>query len=318
MRRLLIAIAALGAAVSFTGPASAAPLRVLHAHRVTADGIWTGVADATTVAYRTGSGAPVVLRSDDGSSRTVAAPEGCAISAAGGGLLTSECGRPTEVPHGINQVQLHLAVSRLDGSPVTRFDAVGWADLANAQMSNPPYAIGSQWIRIPNSAKQVSSWSEDVNWHTGDVRETRDTETPAVVDLANPALSVPLCAPLKRVHGVPDIDGLPGYYGAEVRGSWALVDSAAGFTLRHCGLARAVQLPQGFAPDALGDGWVAGHTTIAHRSPRVDVIRLSDRRRFAVAGVPGALTHPGVRLAFTRGRLYVFGGEIDTIMLPRR
>jgi hypothetical protein len=68
---------------------------------------------------------------------------------------------------------------------------------------------------------------------------------------------------------------------------------------------------------------VAGYTTVAHRSPRVDVIRLSDRRRFAVAGVPGPLTRAGAnrRLAFTRGRLYAFVdgfAAIDTIMLPRR
>jgi hypothetical protein len=315
--------AALAAFFALAAPASAT---TLHAHRVTAQGSWLGQADATTGAYAAvGYGAPsAVLRSDDGTSRTVAAPAGCGITAAGSGLLAGECGRPSFLPAAGGPVQLHLFVARLDGTPVARLEAVGRGDVAAGIAPSPPSGIGSQWISSPNGAKHNGSWTEAVNWRTGEVRESYSDDPAKVDDLDQAALGAPLCAPLKRVsRGEPDFDRFPIHFGVDVHGSWALLqESDTAFTLRHCGLPRPVALPKGFLPRALGDGWVAGFTKVAHRSPRLDVIRLADRRRFSVAGVPGTITRPtsATTLDLTRGRLYAFGatpGPIYTIKLPK-
>jgi hypothetical protein len=322
MRKILLAIAAAGLVALLTTAPAPAAVRTLHAHRVVAEGSWIGPADATTAAYSRPGVAGVVLRADGGASRRVTAPDGCQITAAGGGLLASACGLPTDLHRPGGPVMLHLAVSRLDGSLVTRFDAEGQGDPANASGPGAPAAVGAQWVRLPNGAKQAGSWWEDVNWRTGEVRESLQTDAAKVDDLDLPGLQAPLCSPLKRVwRGNPDMSNLPGFFSAELRGRWVLLEGATGFTLHHCGLARPVTLPKAFRPWALGDGWVAGYEDVAHRSPRLELIRLSDRRLFPVAGVPGSITRLGDRqtLAFTRGRLYAYGDAgIFTVTLPRR
>jgi hypothetical protein len=295
--------------------AAPAPATPLHAHRVSPTASWVGTADATVVAYKPDRGPGVVLRSDDGSARTVAAPDGCAITAAGSGMLASSCGQSDFLPDG-NSVMSSLAVSRLDGTLVARFDVRLRADGANVTVPGMPVAVGKQWIRLPDGGKQAGHWWTDVNWQRpGRVALSGETDGVMVDDLDDDELQEPLCAPLRRTwRGDPDMDNLPGYFAADVRGRWVLLENADGHTLHHCGLTRPVTLPKGFQPRVLGDGWVAGFTPVAHRSPRIDVVRLSDRHRFAVAGVPRA----NIDLALTNGRLYAHGEGIFTVKLPRR
>ncbi|WP_035129737.1 hypothetical protein [Conexibacter woesei] len=319
---ILVAVFACGAS---TAAAKTAPVRKLHAGQVGGRGTQLmAQADPTTVAYRTGPrfDAPTVLRTDDRVVRTVTSPEGCVLSAAGSGLLAGECGE-----RGANGV-MHLVVTRLDGTVVTQLDARSDDDAANGYTAGSPVYVGAQWIRGYNSAKEAGHWWQDVNWHTGEVRESGEEDAGQVDDLDAAGLYDALCAPLRRVwRGEPDMAALPEYYAAQVDGPWALIQAPAppsptdatneptAFTLRRCGLARPVALPVHFRPTALGEGWVAGLTTIAHHGTRFDVIRLADRRRYNMAGVgPGSY-----EVVFTRGRIYVSSSTgLWTTRLPQK
>lgn len=293
-----------------------APARTLHAHRVSATADWVGTADSATVAYKPVRDPGVVLRSDDGRTRAVAAPDGCAITAAGSGLLASSCGQSDFLSDG-RSVMSSLAVSRLDGTLVARFDARLQADSNNGTVPGEPAAVGQQWIRLPDGGTHAGHWWTDVDWQQpGRVAMSAQTDGVMVDDLDDDRLQEPLCPPLRRTwRGAPDMDGLPGYFAAEVRGPWVLLENATGHSLHHCGLVRPVKLPKAFEPRVLGDGWVAGFTWVVQGVPRIDVVRLSDRRRFVVAGISPRVD---TGLTLTRGRLYAYGEGIFTVKLPRR
>jgi hypothetical protein len=297
--------------------ASAASLR---AHRVTAHGTMLGQADATTFAYTSDADAsgPVVLRGDDGRSRTVAAPAGCKVSVAQNGLLAGECGAFDPIASSPGNVLRHLFVARLDGSSATRLDAVGQAG-ADGTVASAPSSVGAQWIGSPNAEYHGGEWTEAVNWHTGEVRESRQDAAGTIDDVNAPDLQTPLCAPVKRVEHVDDVFGsAPGYFEAQAQGRYVLLQHADGNgTVRRCGSRRPVRLPKGFDARELGGGWVAGATGLG-RGIRIEVVRLVDGAHRWVTGIPrGSIP----ALTFTRGRLYLSGFEgsdaISTVKLPR-
>lgn len=97
--------------------------------------------------------------------------------------------------------------------------------------------------------------------------------------------------------------------------------------LRRCGSARPVPLPAGFVPTALAPGWVAGVTRVSHRAVAVDLVRLSDRRRFRVTGLPPAALAGSISLhdlgglVFTQKRLWMEGSAaqgIFSVTLPQK
>jgi len=129
---------------------------------------------------------------------------------------------------------------------------------------------------------------------------------------------VPLCAPLKHYDGswlIPD--GLAP--NVVVRGRWALLQKPdERFELHRCGSAKPVALPKGFRPTALGDGWVGGMATAAHRASRPAVVRLTDRRHFVITGAERPPVAYG-SFTFTAGRAYVQGDHgLYTVKLPGR
>jgi hypothetical protein len=321
MRKSFVAMTVIAVALS-AAPAAPAGAADLRAHQMTARANVFGMVDDTTFAYsepRPGGITAVALRGDDGRTRTVLAPDGCRLSGAGQGLLTGECGT-TAV--GSSAETVALFVQRPDGTVVTRLSATISADLANGGGGVAPRAIGDRWIDLPNGAKDSPPWTTAVDWHNGEVRDdlglpTGPPDARHLLDLDAPGLVVPLCSPLRRYPGL-SFEGTTSWADAIVRGRWALLQNPdETFVLRRCGSSRPVALPKGFVPSALGDGWVAGTTRIAHRSPRVDVVRLSDRRRFTVAGVPGQMVNYGT-LSLTRARLYASYDGVFTVKLPGR
>ena len=97
--------------------------------------------------------------------------------------------------------------------------------------------------------------------------------------------------------------------------------------LYRCGTANPVTLPGPFSSPVLGDGWV-GQLSRRVRGTEwtVDLMRLSDRRRFTVRTMSAAARSSG-SLMFTHGRLYAFitgshhggrsGALILTVVLPK-
>lgn len=316
-----LAAVALGGAI-----ASSASAASLTAHRVTADGQVLGQADATTFAYAYGGSARsdvvafdrVVLRGDDGRSRTVAAPAGCQVSVAQNALLAGECGPRRAIPSSWGDVMRNLFVARLDGTLVTRLDVVGRPG-ADGIGPDAPTSVGAQWIGSPNY-EHGGHWTDAVNWHTGEARSDRQSAAGAVEDVNAPDLQAPLCAPVERVPRVDEAFHLPpDHFSAEAHGRYVLLQTTgSSYSVRRCGSTRPVSLPKGFQPRALSSGWVAGATKV-DGTLRVDVVRLANGRRYSVKGAP----RTGFPvLTFTRGRLYLgaVGASVRpiyTVKLPK-
>lgn len=308
MRKTFIAmtIATVALATGGATASAATATRTLKAHVVATDARWVGAATATMAAYRV-DGA-IRTRTDDGLAHTIPMPEGCDVTAAGSGLLAGECGPMTPNPD-LSTGTLHLGVWRLDGSEVTRFDVTSHEDIANGYGSSPPLEVGAEWIGLADSSK-ISSWWEYVNWRTHEVRQVYGTDARKISDVNRPELDAALCAPVTRVV-FRGPKSHPTYLDAVVRWPYVLLATREGATLRRCGGKAHVSLPEGFEPVTLGYGWVAGWD-----ETRLQLVRLSDRRRFTVSGVKGM-----VNLTLTRGRLYTYSrtvpGTVRTVTLPK-
>jgi hypothetical protein len=314
---------ALAAGALIAAAPSTTSAATLQAHRVTADGGWVGQASVSLAAYRVGHDAGLTLRSDDGSTRRLAAPEGCVLTGVGGGLAAGRCGTPIAVPNA-NAMATELVVTRLDGTLAARFTVPLHVDPNFSAVPGPPVAVGEHWIALRDGAKQGGFWWQDVDWRTHAVRPVYEERADRVDDLDAADLEVPLCAPVRRFsRGEPDMNRYPIHSDAQVRGGWVLlqrdhddVNFTIDHVLRRCGAAKPVTLPKGFDARALGDGFVAGYTTVARRSPRLEVIRLSDRRQFTVSSGAGKLTDGA--LSFTHRQLYVSTGTtLLTAVLPK-
>ncbi len=332
MRKILIAMAILVAGCA----ASSASAATLTAHRVTAGGDPLGTPGASTFAYvaaANGAHTSAVLRDDDGRSRTIMAPAGCGITTTGGGLMAGRCGEPRWLPGPGGTVATPAFVAAIDGSSVTRFDMLGQGDAGYGSTPSGPIAVGTRWVTESTFAYHGGDHVEAFDWHAGTVVPSHDDQATAYDDLDAPSGTATLCAPLRRVWFPGEDMGQPaGYLPVTVSGRYALVqtssadqDTLVTYRLGRCGSSKPVALPKGFAPFALGHGWVAGTTKVAHRSPRVDVVRLSTGRRTPVAGVPGEITRTARAgtFALTQGRLYVSGlvagrRPIYTVKLPTR
>lgn len=70
-----------------------------------------------------------------------------------------------------------------------------------------------------------------LNWRTGERRERTTSET-HFDDIDAPSLSVPVCAPFRRIRTLPYDDGPDGI----VRGGWVLrIQPGAGYVVERCG-----------------------------------------------------------------------------------
>ncbi|UUY02244.1 hypothetical protein LRS13_16175 [Svornostia abyssi] len=108
-------------------------------------------------------------------------------------------------------------------------------------------------------------------------------------------------------------------YPVTVDGQWVLIwrddDHAA---LHRCGRRAPEVLPKGFTTSTLGQGWVAQAREVKNSGWSIDLLRLSDRRRFVARSVSRDLRNRP-HLVITKGRLYVrdHGGMLVSVRLPK-
>lgn len=297
MRTTLIAAAAAAAVLAGASAAGAADLR---AHLVSDALVPIARADDTTVALQQSVFTPqatMVLRDDDRSTRTIAAPAGCTLSGAGHALVAGLCGRRDHP----DSSDVELFVAGLDGVPIARFTTTVAADNANGYAALAPTGVGRQWLAIPNGGKDTAPWTTTVNWHTGETRDFAD-DPERVIDLDGSAPVRPTCATRGQVVLAPGEDGST--------------------VLSTCGGRRRLALPKGFHPAALGDGWAFGAVRRAGHRLQAGLVRLSYRRArlYTLSGVPGAAAEPDVSTGwalFTHHRLYATDGtRTVTVVLP--
>jgi hypothetical protein len=327
MRKVIIFLVVAVPALTAVTPALASSIGTLHPHLIGTDVGWAARADTDAVAYgarRTGSGASLVV--DGGEVRRVPTPAGCTALTAGSGHVFYHCGEEFDWSTMIDH--RHGRVTGLDGAEQARLDydvrSIGADDAAPSDA----IAIGEQWFRLSATCHHCDSWSIDYNWHTGQVREIGFHDPALFEDLDAPLLTVPLCRPLRQ-NAPPshDFGGWPTMLPVEVHRPWALVDTAVAtatdygeaWALRRCGSSKPVPVPAGTSPFALGDGWAALWRRRPRNGSRLELQRLRDGRRFAVAGQWG--TRPP-RVVLTAARAVVLGdavsmGSLYTARLPK-
>jgi hypothetical protein len=323
--KALLILAAVLAALPGAAPAASRTPARLSATTLPGAAMLSGESDATTLAYTApGQTGAITLLADGGAPAALAAPApGCTADAVGSGLLAWTCGETyTDPRNAPTTMTRDIAVTRLDGSVEARFSV----PLENWQKDEPVpmTSIGSRWvryIRYPGTECQLCDWAGNwpVDWHTATVIYPQPQPATVWQDLDAPAFNTALCAPLRLATYPDEIRGPNGpAVEAFVHSPYALVDTyikgRAGWALRRCGSSKAIALPGGLQPASLGYGWVA-----ARSGATIDLVRLRDRKSYAVRGVPSTAAREGT-LAFTRGHLYIGapGGGISAIALPKR
>lgn len=330
MRKIPVLFTALTIALlAMAGPAPAAAPKpgTIRVHAMQAQASWVWVAGPRTIAYTAGRpGSGFVTLGDDGTVRSVPAPAGCTGDAGGSGHLVFGCVLSTDARTGVQTREER--VTDLRGAEQARVTYAEVPNPVDSGLFGGPVAMGEQWLHAEGSCYHCGVLTADVNWHTGEVRRTESADPSRYADLDAPDLSTPLCAPL-RAEGLPDgAETEPAVLPyVDVHGRWALLGTWASGPdgprstkrLWRCGSARPVDLGAGVTPVALGDGWVATQTAPAHRSPRLDLVRLRDRRRFTLPGVPGRITRsPRVALSAGRVVIHASGTSLLTARLPSR
>lgn len=331
MRKIFKALTILSAVLACaTSVASAATTRTVNPHLISARAGWVGQVDATTLAYGAriaGSGIEV-LADGTGTPRAVAAPDGCSGAAAGSGHLLFACERGYSPASDARRA----VVTAVDGSVQASLDY----SLQNAPAdSNPPgvaSAIGSQWIHHTADCLYCDSWSVDLNWHTGEIRQPDLRALTSYEDLDAPDLLTPLCAPLKQ-NATPVGDDDRGSYpsqvlGVQVSGRWVLQgvrvigpdgNPTLGWQLRHCDTTKVYKTPAGTSPVALAGGFVV---LVRSADGAVELLRLRDRRVFRLVGVKQA-RDDDPQVAATAHRLLIRGSaqaptSLWSVMLPQK
>jgi hypothetical protein len=312
-RRLALLVLA---ALVLIAPASAHGARTLTSHRVADSARWLGAIDARTAAYATrATGGAAVLRTDVGQVSVVPSPAGCDVTAAGARRIVSMCGDWYALP-GSGSPPLASDVAVTDAAGGNRVRVRQTIPSTSEVPPGGPTAVGAEWILTAWNVHSDSWTNIYTNWHTGETREGEPLDPRHPDDLDAPGLAGELCSPL-RATVVPADQPAYGFRMLPVtqRGAWVLIvraqDDSTPLHGRHaslyrCGSAKAIRLPAGFHPDALGDGWAAD-------SLDGTLLRLADRRVFRVSA-PRGVMH------LTHGRAYVANpavGELRTVLLPR-
>jgi hypothetical protein len=318
MRKLTIALGVALLALTTATQASASSTSTLRPRLIGTDVGWVRQADVTTVAYGARArGAGAMTVDDGGAVRAVPSPPGCFALTAGSGHLFYDCGEEfdwsTEIDH------RHGRVTDLVGAEQARLDYDVRSVGADGSAPSDAVAIGEQWFRLSATCHHCDVWSMDFNWHTGEKREIGRHDPALSEDLDAPLLTVPLCRPLRQsLPPSHDFESWPVMLPIEVHRPYALVDTAVQapdgssserWTLRRCGSSRPVTVPTGTQPFALGDGWVALWRQRPRDGSRLELLRLRDRRRFAVAGRWG--TRPP-RVVLIAERAVALGDEVST------
>jgi hypothetical protein len=272
----------------------------------------------------------VLVRNDAGAQASVAAPAGCNAGAVGGGVIAWECGdtKMATADGAFPRSVRHMVVTDVAGGVVRA------ADVPYAYEMSKAVAVGGQWVE--HFQPDLNGKGGDIvrtNWQTGAQPVLgRDRDASVWPDLDRADLFAPYCRPIRA----QEIEGWDGYVGpllrpVQYRAPWAIVDTRTDsrphhpiqHELRRCGLARRVTAPASLmtASEAvLGVGWVAWRTRDA--TSTLHLLRLSDRRRYVVAGAWSKIPYTPWRpwISFTTGRLWLADGApaVRSVALPRR
>ncbi|HEY6758424.1 MAG TPA: hypothetical protein VI318_03005 [Baekduia sp.] len=321
MRKTFIALVVVSGVMAIAAVpslATAAAVTPLRPQRVVTGATWLGQADARSIGYRTAASGGVAVRvTDAGRTAVVPAPEGCTATAIGGGRVAYACGAVTQVDP--NTMAQPLAVTSLTGGAVVRVTRNEPLGASADEATSPPGAVGNQWIWFSTSGYH-GPFDSYYNWRTGELRYGQPLDPLRTLDLDAPDLATPLCSPLRSVRAETQATESPRMLPVTVRKPWVLIDTQAHAELHRCGTAKPVALPAPFGAEdldpVLGDGWLAQPIWRGPGIRSVELLRLSDRRRFTIRTTAsvGALTHR---------RLYLRSGTtgnetISMVSLPRR
>jgi hypothetical protein len=319
MRKISHVLALVAALLLVPASAQSAPLRALKPRLLSTATAWVGQLDATRLAYGDRRlGASVEVLADAGAPRAVKPPAGCGAAAAGSGHLLFDC--PTGAVFPAPDTR-RVVVTASDGTPQAAVAYTLPRAGADGSEAGWPEAIGAEWIRHSASCYHCATWTEDVNWHTGDVRQPDLSARTSYEDLDATGLTTPLCAPLKLMPG-PGDDQTPVQLGVQVSGARVLQEvavekpegDALAWRLRRCGSSEAYKMPAGRTPLALRGAWVVLARPLSGQREALELLRLRDGRRFAVAGAWSQSLDP-TRIVATARRLLVLGDAASTTSL---
>lgn len=345
MRKLLVALTTLIAALALNGPASAGT--TVHAHALGAirpfpqmtiwpyQGAWVARANATTIAWGSvEQGANASTVSDGGSVRSLPAQPGCAAKAAGGGHVAYDCGAWYEARY----VKLSTRVVSLTGVVDGAIVATVPLDPGRVPLRPDLFVgsytldgIGTRWLHYTQSCFKycAGTWSEDVDWRTGEAHKIATVDPSLHENLDARALTVPLCAPLRSDMASVEATE-PWTVPVVLDRPWALLagppddrSSAVSWTVQRCGSSRPVSLPAGSTPVAIGGGWALLEND--GKPGPVQLLRLADHRLMTVIGAPATsvsrAAHMQAAITSKRVVFTVNSGGTDrlyTARLPRR
>jgi hypothetical protein len=268
--------------------------------------------------------------------RALPAQPGCTARAAGGGHVAYDCGAWYDGP----SVRLSTRVVSLaggveaDDAAVVPLQAGRVPAVADVFVGN--YAldgIGTRWLHYTQTCfkycSSMDSWSEDVDWRTGEAHKIATVDPSLHEDLDARALTVPLCAPLRSDMASMAVAEVAWTVPVVVDRPWALLarppvtgDQDVSWRVQRCGSSRPVSLPAGSEPVAIGGGWVL----LEHEGTPgpIRLLRLADHRLMTVTGAPAApmsqAAHMQAAITSKRVVFAVTGGGTDrlfTARLPR-
>jgi hypothetical protein len=346
MRKPLVALTTLIATLALIGPASSAT--TVHAHALGAvrpfpsmtvwpyQGAWVARADATTIAWGSvEQGANASTVSDGGTVRSLPAQPGCAAKAAGGGHVAYDCGASYEGRYARLSTRVVALTGVVDGAIVATVPLDPGRVPLRPDLFVGNYTldgIGTRWVHYTQSCFKycAGTWSEDVDWRTGEAHKIATVDPSLYESLDARALTVPLCAPL-RSDMASAAATEPWTVPVVLDRPWALLAGPpvaenpddASWTVQRCGSSRPVSLPAGSTPVALGGGWLLLEKD--GKLGPVRLLRLADHRLVTVTGAPATFASQAAHMeaAITSKRVVfsVHTGGTDrlyTARLPRR
>jgi hypothetical protein len=205
--------------------------------------------------------------------------------------------------------------------PVPGWDTYArWFESFRYQLTAPfgpyPAGLGARWVGGAYGCFRCKAGPSFMDWHTGTFVPRVDDVAGRVVDLDDPDLEVPLCAPLQRhVSPYEDDTGSFGFYASAYRSPWFLNDAyAEGSVLKlyRCGHRKAVFTVRCRCHDP-----VLGRRHLLWLDQYdVRAFDLAKRRRVSLGKLEPVA---GPRLYATRHTLYIttYGGYVYAASLPR-
>lgn len=182
-----------------------------------------------------------------------------------------------------------------------------WTDLTG---------FGDRWVKADLLCPHCPAIWSYIDWHTGALVARVDERAKRVVDLDEPELDVPLCAPLVRKrHASPE---RPPFRPASFERPWLLRDLSSTsrvLELHRCGRHKPLVAARckrgGCRSPQLGGGYLTWRDGFD-----VGAYRVARRRRTLVGRLPRKAS--GAVIAHTRRTVYAFDDEFRVYAAPLR